>query len=241
LEVADENDVLQPVTFGPGTWTWTPLSEIPSYVESAVLVCEDGRFLRHSGFDFEAIRNSIRDNLRTGRFARGGSTVSMQLAKNLYLRRDKTVSRKIQEAALTMLLEQTFTKREILELYLNVIEYGPGIYGIGPAARHYFDTTPDRLTMAQSFFLISLLPRPKANHFASDGNVHSGWLNQLRYLMKIAEKRGHFSQAELDVGLNEQLTFRVPGNSQNVVHARSITQRSMNDDEEDGNQLLLDE
>lgn len=229
LEVEDEKGQFQSVSFGPGAWTWTPLSEISPYVESAVLVCEDGRFLRHSGFDIEAIQNSIRDNLRSGRFARGASTVSMQLAKNLYLRRDKTVSRKLQEAALTMLLEQSFSKRQMLELYLNVIEYGAGIYGIGPAARHYFDTTPDRLTLVQSFYLISLLPNPKANHFGADGYVSPGWLKQLRWLMAIGAKRGHFTQTELETGLTEQPAFRVPGNPV-ATPSRRITNDLASDD-----------
>lgn len=212
LDVEDEQGAVQAMGFGPGTWGWTPLVAVSPYIESAVLVCEDGRFLYHDGFDREAIQNSIRENLRTMRFARGGSTVSMQLAKNLYLRRDKTVARKLQEAALTMLLEQSFSKRQLLELYLNVIEFGPGIYGIGPAAKHYFETTPERLTLAQSFFLMSILPNPKAQHFGSDGFVRPGWMNLLRNLMTIGHKRGHFSQAELEAGLAEQLAYRVQGN-----------------------------
>ncbi|MGC4067507.1 MAG: biosynthetic peptidoglycan transglycosylase [Polyangiaceae bacterium] len=223
LEVEDATGTPATISFGPGTWTWTPLQEISPYVESAVLVCEDGRFLRHSGFDLEAIENSIKDNLRSGRFARGGSTVSMQLAKNLYLRRDRTLSRKLQEAALTMLLEQSFSKRQLLEISLNVIEYGPGIYGIGPAARHYFDTTPDRLSLAQSFFLISLLPNPKVTRFGADGRLFQGWLRQIRSLMTIAAKRGHFSAAELEAGLLEEPAFRQPGPPPSVHPTRRIT------------------
>jgi hypothetical protein len=223
LEVEDEHGALLPTSFGPGTWGWTPLGAIAPYVESAVLVCEDGRFLSHNGFDREAIQNSIRENLRTLRFSRGASTVSMQLAKNLYLRRDKTIARKIQEAALTMLLEQSFTKRQLLELYLNVIEFGPGLYGIGPAAKHYFDVTPDRLTLAQSFYLISTLPNPKQQHFGPDGLVRPGWMKLVRSLMTIAQRRGHFSVAELEAGLEEQPAFHVPGNSV-IAPSRRILQ-----------------
>lgn len=223
LDVEDEQGSVQSMSFGPGTLGWTPLVAISPYVESAVLVCEDGGFLYHNGFDRVAIQNSIRENLRTMRFARGASTVTMQLAKNLYLRRDKTIARKLQEAALTMLLEQSFDKRQLLELYLNVIEFGPGIYGIGPAAKHYFDTTPERLTLAQSFFLISLLPNPKAHHFGPDGLVRPGWMKLVHSLLTIAQKRGHFSEAELEAGLAEQLAFRVAGTpaavpTQRVLH-----------------------
>lgn len=211
LEIENAQGIPEPTSFGPGTWGYVSLNGISPYIQSALLVCEDGRFVHHDGFDREAIQNSIRENLRTGRFARGASTISMQLAKNLYLRRDKTISRKVQESALTMLLEQSLSKSQLLELYLNVIEFGPGLYGIGPAAKHYFATTPDRLTLAQSFFLISILPNPKLAFFGADGHVHAGRMKFLRTLMAIAHKRGHFSQAELDAGLEEQLTFGVPG------------------------------
>jgi hypothetical protein len=223
LEVEDEQGALQATSFGPGTWGWTPLAAISPYIESAVLVCEDGRFLYHNGFDREAIQNSIRENLRTLRFSRGASTVSMQLAKNLYLRRDKTIARKLQEAALTMLLEQSFAKRQLLELYLNVIEFGPGLYGIGPAAKHYFDVTPDRLTLAQSFYLMSTLPNPKQQHFGLDGLVRPGWMKLVRSLMTVAHRRGHFSAAELEAGLAEQPAFRVPGNPV-IAPSRAILQ-----------------
>ena len=118
-----------------------PLSAISKFMEVAVLTTEDGGFHRHHGFDHEAIRNSIRENLRRRKFVRGASTISMQLAKNLYLDRGKNLSRKLQEAVLTMYLEQELTKEQILELYLNVVEFGPLIYGIGPAARYYFDAS----------------------------------------------------------------------------------------------------
>ncbi len=232
LDVEDEQGAVQPTSFGPGTWGWTPLGAISPYVESAVLVCEDGGFPYHNGFDRQAIQNSIRENLRTQRFARGASTVSMQLAKNLYLRRDKTIARKLQEAALTMLLEQSFSKRQMLELYLNVIEFGPGIYGIGPAAKHYFETTPDRLTLAQSFFLISLLPSPKPQHFGADGLVRPGRMKLLRSLMSIAQKRGYFSEAELEAGLAEQLAYRVPGNPATAPTHRMLQNPGMQFDDE---------
>jgi len=216
LDVEDASGVAQKVAFGPGTPSWTSLSDISPYVESAVLVCEDGRFLHHKGLDVEAIENSIRENLRAGRFARGGSTVSMQLAKNLYLRRDKTLSRKLQEAALTMLLEQTLTKSRLLELYLNVIEFGPGIYGIGPASRYYFATTPDRLTLAQAYYLISILPNPKSNHFGSNGKLTDGWNKLLISLMSLGAKRRHYTKEELDAGLSEQPTRGISGTPPNT-------------------------
>jgi penicillin-binding protein 1A len=202
----------QPMTIesGPGTSGWVSLGAISPYMQTAVLVCEDGGFFRHHGFDQEAIRNSIRDNVEAGRFVRGASTISMQLAKNLYLPRRKTLSRKLQEALLTMLLEQELTKQQIMELYLNVIEFGPGIYGIGPAAHYYFGSSAEDLSLGQSLYLASILPNPHVQHFGADGHVTPGWSAYLQKLMHIAHRIHRISDAELADGLQEQVTFGVP-------------------------------
>jgi hypothetical protein len=151
--VYDEHGDKVEIVSGPGTPDWVPLQAISPFMEAAVTTTEDGGFRNHGGFDKTAIKNSIRDNLRAGRFLRGASTISMQLAKNIYLEREKNLSRKLQEAALTTYLEQTLTKDEILELYFNVVEFGPMIYGIGPAAAHYFDTSASDLSEAHLFFI----------------------------------------------------------------------------------------
>ena len=158
----------RPITIetGPGTPDWVPYSAISKFMEPAVLTTEDGAFERHHGFDREAIRNSIRENLRAKRFIRGASTITMQLAKNLYLDRGKNLSRKLQEAVLTYYLEQELTKEQILELYFNVIELGPMIYGIGPAARHYFGATAADLSLGQALYVASILPNPRFSTLA---------------------------------------------------------------------------
>jgi monofunctional biosynthetic peptidoglycan transglycosylase len=194
---------------GPGSPDWVPYEDISPYMETAIVVCEDAGFLHHHGFDYRAIENSIRDNLRAGRFLRGASTASMQLAKNLYLRKEKTLGRKLQEAVLTTLLEQELTKQELLELYLNVIEFGPGIYGIGPAARHYFNKPARELSLGQALYLASILPSPDRKHFDAEGKLHSGWMNYLTKLMGIAHKIRRISDEELERGLNESLVFGV--------------------------------
>ncbi len=192
---------------GPGAAGWIPLGAISRHMETAVLVCEDGRFFQHRGFDEEAVRNSIKENLRLRKFARGASTISMQLTKNLYLAREKTVSRKLQEVLLTMLLEQQLAKREIMELYLNVIEFGPGLYGVGPAAAHYFATTPADLSLGQSLYLASILPRPSVQYFGSGGAVTEAWSNYLRRLMHVARKIRRVDETELADGLSEIVTY----------------------------------
>lgn len=193
---------------GPGTLGWVPKTGISKHMDTAVLICEDGAFFRHRGFDEEAIRNSIRENVKAGRFVRGASTISMQLAKNLYLSREKTLSRKLQEAVLTHLLEQELSKDQILELYLNVIEFGPGIYGIGPAAAYYFNSSAGQLSLGQSLYLASILPNPKRQYFGADGAVSAGWSNYLRKLMRIAAKIHRVSESELEEALGEQVWFK---------------------------------
>jgi hypothetical protein len=214
--VLDASGLPATIESGPGTRDWVPLTEVSPYVATAVVVCEDANFFTHSGFNQKSIQDSIRDDLAAGRFVRGGSTVSMQLAKNLYLKREKTLSRKLQEALLTMLLEQTLTKERILELYLNVIEFAPGLYGIGPAAEHYFHSTPRELSLGQALYLISLLPNPKVHHFKADGSLTDRWAEYLRHLMDIAHKIRRIDDRELAVGLAEEIRRGVaaaPGES----------------------------
>lgn len=195
---------------GPGSPAWTPLGGISKFMEAAVLTTEDGGFHRHHGFDHEAIKNSIRENLRKKKFVRGASTLSMQLAKNLYLGRTKNIARKLQEAVFTMYLEQELTKEQILELYLNVVEFGPMVYGAGAAARHYFSTSPHELSLSQALYLSSILPNPKQSHFGSGGAVSANWGSYLRKLMKIARDRGRITDEELDEGLRETIILGSP-------------------------------
>jgi hypothetical protein len=202
----------RPVTVetGPGTAAWVPHDAISPHMPTAIVICEDARFYRHGGFDQAAIASAIADNLKAGKFVRGASTVSMQLAKNLYLARDKTASRKLQEAVLTILLEQTLSKDELMELYLNVIEFGPGIYGIGPAAAYYFNSTAGQLSLGQSLYLASILPNPRSHHFDASGEVTDKWLAYLHKLMRIAHKIHRISDEELEEGLQEVIAFQKP-------------------------------
>ena len=188
---------------GPKTANWVSYGAISTFMEIAVLTTEDGGFHRHRGFDHGAIKNSIRENLRKRRFVRGASTVSMQLAKNLYLDRTKNLSRKLQEAVLTMYLEQELTKEQIMELYLNVVEFGPMVYGIGSAARHYFNASPSQLSLGQSLYLSSILPNPKEQFFAAGGAVTPRRMEYLKRLMQLAHGRKRITDEELEEGLAE--------------------------------------
>ncbi len=145
---------------GPGSPEWVRLDEMSEYLFRAVLAAEDDRFFMHRGFDERGILRALHANLEAGRVVRGGSTISQQVVKNLFLSHERTLSRKVQEAFLTWLLEAYVSKRRILEVYVNVVHWGPGIYGIGDASMAYFRHVPRRLTLRESAFLASILPNP---------------------------------------------------------------------------------
>ncbi len=194
---------------GPGTAVWVPLGLVSQYVSDAVLSREDGRFYRHAGVDPLEIRHAIIRNLSAGRFVYGASTISMQLAKNVFLAREKTLVRKLQEFVLTWYLERSLGKDAILELYLNVVEFGPGVYGIGPASRFYFDREPSELTPLQSIFIATLLPSPvqrSAPFFR--GSAGPGTLAMLRGHARIMQSRGLLTAEELATANTETLVFR---------------------------------
>jgi membrane peptidoglycan carboxypeptidase len=223
-----------PVTIrsGPGTPEWLSYEEIPRVMEIAVLVCEDGGFYRHKGFDFRAIEKALKDDIQAGRFVRGASTISMQLAKNLYLGREKTLSRKLEEALFTMLLESKLSKQELMTLYLNVVELGPGIYGIQQAAKYYFDLSAKELTLGQALYLASILPDPTRQHFEPDGRVSPRWAEYIKKLMRIARSVERITDEELEAGLAEELAFR-QGNGASGLREQGDTEE-VSDRPDDG-------
>lgn len=140
---------------------WVPYSRISPYLVKAVIIAEDDKFWSHEGFDYEAIQKAIEKDIKAGKFKTGGSTISQQLAKNLYLSPKKNLFRKIREAVITWRLERALTKRRILELYLNVVEWGDGIFGIEAASRHYFGKAAVDLTPLEAARLAAVLPNPR--------------------------------------------------------------------------------
>ena len=145
---------------GPQNPYWTPLAAISRTLVLCVVRAEDAKFFQHNGFDWDQVQDSFETNVEEGKYKRGGSTITMQLARNLFLWRQKLVVRKALEAYLTWRLESTLEKKRILELYLNSAEWGPGIYGIGEASRHYFGKPPSALTLGESAMLAAILPSP---------------------------------------------------------------------------------
>lgn len=140
---------------------WVPYERISIHLKRAVVAAEDSRFLTHQGFDWEGIETAVEKNIRRGRIVAGGSTISQQLAKNLFLSASRNPLRKLQEAAITVMLEQLWSKRRILEVYLNVIEWGNGIYGAEAAARHYYGIPAAQLGPAQAAHLAAMIPNPR--------------------------------------------------------------------------------
>ncbi|HEU4403205.1 MAG TPA: monofunctional biosynthetic peptidoglycan transglycosylase [Candidatus Polarisedimenticolia bacterium] len=140
---------------------WVPYEQISEHLKRAVIAGEDQRFLDHDGFDVEAIQDAYERNARGGRVRHGGSTISQQLAKNLFLSPQRNYLRKAQEALITMMIEHVLSKRRILEIYLNVIEWGDGIYGAEAAAQHYYGRTAADLKRKEAARLAAIIPSPR--------------------------------------------------------------------------------
>ncbi|MSN25590.1 MAG: transglycosylase [Geobacter sp.] len=161
IQVKDWQGKLHPFVVGPQNRWWTPSNSIPSEMEWAVIVAEDANFYRHEGVDVRAIKDAIKYDLEKKSLARGASTITQQTAKNIFLSREKTLNRKFQEIYLAKRMEQLLSKGRILELYLNIIELGPMVYGIGHGAHYYFDKPASSLTPRESAFLAAMLPGPQ--------------------------------------------------------------------------------
>ena len=145
---------------------WFPISAVSRDFIYSVVMSEDATFFEHDGINFNAIVSSMAENLRERKAAYGGSTISQQVVKNLFLDNEKSVSRKLREIIITRGLEKYFSKNQILELYLNIAELGPDIYGVGVASEHYFKKLPSEINAAEGAFVASLLPSPKRYYYS---------------------------------------------------------------------------
>ena len=152
--------------------TWASYERVSSNLKRAVVAAEDAKFVDHEGFDWDGIQKALEKNERKGKVVAGGSTISQQLAKNLFLSGSRSWLRKGQEAAITWMLESVMEKRRILELYLNLAEWGSGIFGAEAAARHYFGVSAAQLSEQQAAWLAAILPAPQRY----DRNRSSAWI-----------------------------------------------------------------
>lgn len=185
LESRKEEARRQGRTFKPRQ-TWMPLSRISPHLRLAVIVAEDAGFYGHRGFDAEEIKEALKENWEAKRFVRGASTITQQLAKNLYLSTAKTPWRKVQEAWITVRLERDLPKSRILELYLNVVEWGEGVFGAEAAAWHYFGKPASDLTAEEAAWLAAILPAPR-RYDARGTTRHIEWKQQI--ILKRMERR----------------------------------------------------
>jgi monofunctional glycosyltransferase len=171
------------------TKDWTPLSRIDRDMVSAVIAAEDGKFCTHDGFDREAIENALRRNMEGGRL-RGGSTVSQQTAKNVFLWQGGGYFRKGLEAWFTLLIEQIWGKRRIMEVYLNVAETGIGTYGIEAGAQRYFDHSAERLSENEAARMAAALPLPKERPVVNPGGFTRRYGNTIRARIGVVQRDG---------------------------------------------------
>ena len=153
---------------------WVPYQRISPHLKRAVVAAEDDKFVDHEGFDWEGMQKALEKNQKKGRVVAGGSTISQQLAKNLFLSASKTPLRKVQEAVITVMIEVLWDKRRILEVYLNSVEWGQGIFGAEAAARRYYGSTAAALGPEQAARLAVMLPAPRK----FEKNPYSGYMNR---------------------------------------------------------------
>jgi len=180
---------------------YRPLDAIDSILVHAVLTNEDGGFFKHSGFNTEAVKGAIAENIRAGAYRRGAGTITMQLARNLYLGHERTLSRKAQEVALAWILEHLtyVTKRRLLEIYLNVIEWGPGVHGADEAAHYYFGRDAGHLTVDQALFLATVVPAPTKWRYRFDaaGAMRPFERAQMHFIGRAMVKKGWLEPQDL--------------------------------------------
>ncbi|HWK99679.1 MAG TPA: biosynthetic peptidoglycan transglycosylase, partial [Parapedobacter sp.] len=190
----EDGQPVRDIVVGPGNANFVPLSQITPYVKNAILTTEDPSFFSHEGFVEEAIRSSIAINFKEKAFKRGGSTISMQLVKNVFLNRNKTIARKLEEILIVWLMESTdaVSKDRMYEVYLNIIEWGRNVYGISEAARYYFSKHPSQLTLGESIYLASIVPRPKTGLYSFDyeGRLKHYIASYFSYIGNIMARRG---------------------------------------------------
>jgi len=202
IQVKDWNGKYHPLKVGPKSAYWTPSAAIPPEMKWAVILAEDANFYRHEGIDVKAIKNAIKHDLEKKSFDRGASTITQQVAKNLFLSREKTISRKIKEVFLARRMEEELTKGRILELYLNVVELGPMVYGVGHGARYYFGKPASALNPRECAFLAAMLPGPRIAY-----NPYRNLQKVVRrsdMILKLLRRKGVLSAGEYRVALAQE-------------------------------------
>jgi monofunctional biosynthetic peptidoglycan transglycosylase len=172
---------------------WIDFEAIPKLLRETVRISEDAAFYQHKGIDFDELKEAIKKNWQKGEYARGASTITQQLAKNLYLSTDKNLIRKIKEFLIAMRLEKNLTKDRIFEIYLNVIEWGPGIFGVEAASQHYFHKGVDQLNLEEIVRLVAVIPQP----LKTNPTENSDWLKwKARWIVDALKRYAYIDEAQ---------------------------------------------
>jgi len=205
IQVRDWHGEYHPFVVGPRNPRWTPSGRIPPEMKWAVILAEDSNFYKHEGFDVKAIKNAIKYDLEKKSLKRGASTITQQTAKNLFLSREKTVTRKLKEIYLAWRMEQELTKGRIIEFYLNVVELGPMVYGIGHGAQYYFGKPASALTPRECAFLAAMLPGPRIayNPYKNLGKV----LKRSDMILRLLRQRGVLGEGEYQAAMASELNI----------------------------------
>ena len=209
----DRGVAQRPIIVGSSNPNYTPLNAISPYLQKCVLTSEDPSFFNHRGFINEAFKQSIAKNIRTQKFSRGASTISMQLVKNAFLTREKTLSRKLEEILLVYILENNriSSKERMLEVYFNIIEWGPNVYGIGEASQFYFQKSPADLNLNECLFLATIIPKPKGfmYRFDAEQKLKPFAKQQNEFLTRLMLRR-HLLLETDTIGQNKPATIIGP-------------------------------
>ena len=201
IQVKDWQGDYHPFVVGPKNRYWAQSGSIPPEMKWAVILAEDSNFYKHEGFDVKAIKNAIKYDLEKKSLKRGASTITQQTAKNLFLSREKTITRKLKEIYLAYRMEQELTKGRIIELYLNVVELGPMVYGIGRGAQYYFGKPVSALTPRECAFLAAMLPGPRLayNPYKNLDKV----LKRSDMILRLLRQKGVLGETEYQAALAE--------------------------------------
>ncbi|RZK89139.1 MAG: penicillin-binding protein, partial [Hymenobacter sp.] len=236
----DKGDSLRTFLVGPGNPDFTPFADVSPYLWKAILTSEDPRFFTHHGFMEKAFINAAIQDIKEKRFARGGSTLSMQLVKNVFLSREKTIGRKAEEMLMVWLIEnwlvertRTLTKERMFEIYLNIVEWGPskykwpsgkrGVYGVKEAALFYYGKSPSELNLDESLYLISIIPKPK--YYRQSFNSYGGLRGPTRWFFRLIadlmEQKGLITNSQRNT-VGYAVSLNGPARSY-IVTARDTT------------------
>ena len=205
IQVKDWQGDYHPFIVGSKNRYWTPSGRIPAEMKWAVILAEDANFYSHEGFDVKAIKNAIKYDLEKKSLKRGASTITQQTAKNLFLSREKSITRKLKEVYLAYRMEQELTKGRIIEFYLNVVELGPMVYGIGHGAQYYFGKSAAALTPRECAFLAAMLPGPRIayNPYKNLGKV----VKRSDMILRLLRQKGVLGEAEYQAALAADLNI----------------------------------